>query len=513
MALPTLRTETRAADTRLPRRPWLTIRHFYLLIPLIFIVIYGSLSPTPPNDFWWYLRVGQIVSTQGTIPTIDQFTWTLSGQAPQVAVWLAAWLLYQLHQLGGVELIVLVRNLLLFATLLLVGIDARWRSNSWPLAGLAVLIAGGLSLNNLILRPQMWSWLPFVLFVFVLTHTGTGRLDRRWLAALPALMVFWVNTHGAFVLGLLLIGACAVGDGLRWLGNRGDAEARQRVVSLIAVGLATGLATLVTPLGLGMLPYMLLMTRHPNQNVVVDWLHPTLDEPINRLFYGAILVLLVVLATSRRRPPLAELLALCGLIWLAWTMQRSVTWFGLLAGPLLVSYLPRGGQRDAPAMAQPQSPVLNGLLLTIIVAPLVMVQPWLVTRLPLPEAVRSRVHETTAAGPLLAADTPIGATDYLRRHPGGRLFNELGYGSYLAWALPDQPVFFLPHVESFPPSLVQDYIAISNGRRAPELLASYGADRVLLSLAEQRGLSEALAATPAWTREYADQQSEIWRRI
>jgi hypothetical protein len=283
-------------------------------------------------------------------------------------------------------------------------------------------------------------------------------------------------------------------------------------LALVGTGLASGLAALATPLGLGMLPYLLLMTRHPNQATVLDFMHPTLDDPVNKLFYATILALLVTFAVSRRRPRASDLIAVCGLLWLAWTMQRSVTWFAMLAGPLLVHHLSRP-ETVRPATLTTPRPRLNKIILGTLLVPLLIAQPWLISRVPLPEALRARVHETTAYGPLLAADTPIGAVEYLRRQPGGRLFNEQGYGSYLAWALPQQPAFFLPFFEAFPPSLIDDYVAISHGREVTVRLARYDVDRVLLSLTEQPALSRALAASSAWQREYADEHSEVWRRL
>ena len=66
-------------------------------------------------------------------------------------------------------------------------------------------------------------------------------------------------------------------------------------------------------------------------------------------------------------------------------------------------------------------------------------------------------------------------------------------------------------VEPFPLSLLEDYIAISDGHGSVELLARYGADRVLLSKKLHPGLSLALQGAASWRKEYEDQQSEIWR--
>src|SRR5581483_6865037 len=88
----------------------------------------------------------------------------------------------------------------------------------------------------------------------------------------------------------------------------------------------------------------------------------------------------------------------------------------------------------------------------------------------------------------------------------------LTFGSYLIWALPNQPVFIDPRLELYSEQVIQDYETISAGRDAVALLQKDGADRVLLSTDRQPKLSTALARSGEWTREYADEQAEVWRR-
>jgi hypothetical protein len=505
-------------SSTLPDRRWLALgrpavrlEHLYVLLPLVFVVAYAALVPTPPNDFWWHLRVGQLVSA-GTIPRTNLFAWTLPADTPYVYAWLAGWLFSILYQAGGMELVIFSRTLLLALTLLIVAVDARRRSGSWRLAGLAVGLAGALSLNNLIVRPQNWSWLPFVLTAAIVSGYAGRRLRPAWLAALPPLMLFWVNAHGAFVLGLLILGAYVAGEAARWRWRLAGALTARELAWLLLAAAATGLATLLNPYGPGIYAYLAQMTNNPSQEFIVEWQHPSPADPVGRLFYAAILGVIAVFALGRRRPGPSEVILLCGFLWLAWSMQRTVTWFGLLAGPVLAGCLGRpAATTAAPPPARPAT-LLTGLLAALLLLALVAVQPWFVRRLPLPDYFQARLLPEPAPGPLLHRDTPVGAVAYLRDHPGGRLFNEMGYGSYLLWALPDQPVFIDPRVEMYPRRLWEDYVAIGRGDRSAERLAGYGADRVLLSRTEQPRLSAALAASPGWQREYADEQSEIWRR-
>ena len=88
----------------------------------------------------------------------------------------------------------------------------------------------------------------------------------------------------------------------------------------------------------------------------------------------------------------------------------------------------------------------------------------------------------------------------------------MGYGSYLIWAVPDQPVFVDPRVELFSSAIWDDYFSMSRGQQVAELVDRYEIDRALLSRQEQPELGQALARLPEWRREYQDRWSEIWRR-
>jgi hypothetical protein len=161
---------------------------------------------------------------------------------------------------------------------------------------------------------------------------------------------------------------------------------------------------------------------------------------------------------------------------------------------------------------EPQRNWLNAVLAGLLFVPVLAVQPWFVEGLPLPAAYRTMVWSGIADGPLVDVETPVKAVEYLRAKPGGRLFNEMGYGSYLIWALPEQKVFIDPRVELYPFEQWQDYIRISRGVRYNELLTTYGADRILLNSAIQKELTLQLHNDPLWLLEYTDDRAQIWTR-
>jgi hypothetical protein len=490
----------------------ITFDLLWTLVALALIGCFITLVPTPPNDFWWHLRAGQLVASSG-VPTTNLFAWTLPRDTPYVyATWLGEWLFYQLYAVGGLQATALARNLLGLAGFALVAVDERRRSGSWRLAALAALLAGMMTINNLIIRTQNWSWVPFGLFAALLSAYAAGRLHPRWLAALPALMAFWVNAHGAFVLGLVMVAIYAAGESARLvLGQAGRLTPRRLLWLYLALAGCVA-ATLANPLGAGIFGYVVkLLTDPPSQGLINEWQPPTTRSLAGMFFYISLLALMAALALGRRRPTITDTLLVCAFAWQAWNGQRYVVWFGMIAMPILAQCLasPRAKLRPAGL------PLANGLLAACLALVVVICQPPLRGLLPFPRAYTALFAPMPGAELTFSASTPVAASAWLRAHqPGeGRLFNEMGYGSYLIWAVwPEAQVFIDPRVELYPLAQWQDYQAVSEGRDVEATLARYGVTRVMLDRHSQPRLSQALGASSSWQREYQDAQSEIYRR-
>jgi hypothetical protein len=322
-------------------------------------------------------------------------------------------------------------------------------------------------------------------------------------------MIFWVNAHGAFVLGLALLGFFTAGEVISRMLRQDRALSWHELGLMAGIGVLTALATLINPHFAGIVDYVTgLMTDVPSQSLIEEWQSPTPAGIASVAFYISVLLLFLVFAYTRYRPTPTEAILLAGFLWLAWSGQRYVIWFGMVAMPLFAKGLAELPMR-LPSI-QPQRNLLNSVLAVLLFVPALLVQPWWVERVPLPESYWSMVWREVPEGSLLEVETPVGAADYLAAHPGGHLFNEMGYGSYLIWALPEQKVFIDPRVELYPYDQWMDYVRIGQGVRYNELLREYGADRVLLSIALQKELSTALEADPFWEKEYEDVYSEVW---
>jgi hypothetical protein len=505
--------------------PLIRLEHLWVILALSIVGAFISLVPNSPNDFWWHLKAGELVATSG-IPQTNLFAWTIPADTPYIyQSWLSEWLFYMLYQLGGLPLIVFARNMLGLGAFTLVAYEAHRRSGSWRLAAGVVLLAAAMSTNNLITRTQNWSWLPFMLLFILLGRYADNRLAPRWLVALPVIMIFWVNAHGAFVMGLLVTGAFMVGETLRRLLRQPRALSWERLRLLYATFAGMIVATIVNPLGIGIYGYVqLLLEDAPSQQFIIEWQSPTPDGIAGTFFYLSILVVIASCAFARRRPGITDVILICGLAWQAFSGVRYVVWFGMVAMPIVAQSLaapravfsPTGSpvRQRVSLRERGGGTVANLVVAGFLLGMVLLVQPWIKPVLPLPEPYQALFAPVPGAPQLFTADTPVEAANHLLAEPcDGHLFNEMGYGSYLDWALyPQAQVFIDPRVELYPLELWEDYIDLTRGRNVEELLAQYDITCVMLDVYLQPELAKTMPQLDGWHRTFVDERSEVWRR-
>jgi hypothetical protein len=485
----------------------------WVLVILAGFLFFTSLIPLPPNDFWWHLKIGEYIYTNHTIPTTNMFAWTLPDDQPFFyATWLAELFFYVLYRFGGLALITTTRTVFIGLSIWLVASESHRRSTSWRITSVVIALLCIMITNNLPIRTQMWSWIPFIVTYLILKRYSEKKVSWHWLFVCPALMIFWVNVHGSYILGLILIGAFFIGESLRTLFKHDDSLDWRSIGWIAGTGILSFFGVLVNPRFTGIISYTIkLLTDPPSQQLIEEWQSPTPQGIANIAFFVGILIFITVLAFSKYRLTITEILLFVGFLWLAWSGQRYVIWYGIISTPILARLI-----RDLPVRTPsftPQRNMINLVLAVVLFIPVLFVQPWFVERLPLPDTYWKQVLRGTPAGSLISAGTPVAASEYLKSHPGGRLFNEMGYGSYLIWSVPDQKVFIDPRVELYPYDQWMDYIHINNGANYNELLDKYGVDRILLDKNLQPELATVLQSDPMWNMEYEDPYAQIWNNV
>src|SRR5258708_40173713 len=83
------------------RRFNLTRRHLWLGLPVFVLLWKNFLFPLPVLDFWWHLKLGEVIAATRSIPRVDVFSFTAAEKPFIVQNWLTEVVYYGLYRAGG----------------------------------------------------------------------------------------------------------------------------------------------------------------------------------------------------------------------------------------------------------------------------------------------------------------------------------------------------------------------------------------------------------------------------
>jgi hypothetical protein len=241
------------------------------------------------NSFFTHLATGRLLLDEGLgqlwggMP--DPYTFTSGGRNWIVQSWFASVLYAGSEELAGAAGV----RLLTAVTCAALGALA-WRLTR-PAASLIprVALVGAV----LTIGASTWTSRPFLfgLVCFALTLlVAEGGLDPRWLVPIGW---FWVNTHGSFPLGVVMIALLALGRRLD--GERADTE--RRALEWSVAGIVAG--GILNPVGPTMLVFPITMlARSDVLAQIVEWQSPDFADTWARVFL--LMVLAGIVAVSRR---------------------------------------------------------------------------------------------------------------------------------------------------------------------------------------------------------------------
>jgi hypothetical protein len=329
---------------------------FRLLVPsatdLIFILLLvamtaGVLAPRLLGDasIGWHIRNGELMLHSHAITRTDPFSVTMGGQPWYAWEWLYDLVIASFHHWFGLNGVVLFSAVIIAATFALTLRLALKRGADMPVAVLLLALALGASTIHLLARPHVLSWLLTVIWFQLLDRNTSAdfpeRSRRLWW--LPTLMLLWVNLHGGFVVGLVLLGLYLVSDAIQYF-RCDDGEERRRLAmrlrQLGAVTAASVLASLINPYGyrLHVHVYRYLSDRWL-MNHIDEFLSPNFHGVAQQCFVAILLITIVALAGVRNKPPLSHLLVILFAAYSGLYASRSLPVSSLLltliVGPVL----------------------------------------------------------------------------------------------------------------------------------------------------------------------------------
>jgi len=282
---------------------------------LIFVILLVGLSTGPlstallgDGGTGWHIRTGEWILRSHSVPRVDLFSTTMQGQPWYAWEWLYDAIVGTLHRAAGLNGVVLFTAFAIALTfaLLLKRVLAR---ASLPTTVILLLLAFSASTVHFLARPHVVSWLFTLVWCEALeAFEATG--NSRTLLGLPLMMIIWVNVHGGFLIGLMLLGIYLLSN-VVMASVVGDTSAPARAWTLSGLGFASLMASLANPHGYNLYVHIVhylgdrFLMHH-----IEEFLRPDFHSVAQRCFAGLILVAVVTMAVLRRRMALRRWLIL-----------------------------------------------------------------------------------------------------------------------------------------------------------------------------------------------------------
>jgi uncharacterized membrane protein YidH (DUF202 family) len=324
----------------------------------------------------------------------------------------------------------------------------------------------------------------------------------------PLVMVAWANLHGGWVIGFVWLGIALASELWGWAWEQDNPAHRMRVRRLLMVTAASAVAVVATPHFFSLYPYPFeTQGSAAQQTLIQEWQSPNFHVLELRPF--ELMIFLIPVGFALKRPSMFDLLlALTGL-GLALQNVRNIALFVAALTPVLITTYGSWWTEYAKAHdwkftlpSRPAFAVITAVVLLLIMG-----------------ATSLRVANTISPArqqQLQVTEYPVGAADWLAAHPdvGTRMFNQYGFGGYLAYRFYPQPnrrVFIFGEAALMGDQLLNEYADVYYVRPDwKQVLDKYGVDYVVETTGDP--LANLLATQPDWKLVYKDNTAVIYVR-
>ena len=330
------------------------INIFLFLSAIIPIYLMGVVK-IGDYDIWFHLKAGEYILESGKISHLDPFSYA-NPQLPWIVhSWISAVVFHIVETVAGIKGLILFNALMISLAFTLIYLNMRlfMEKGRSVIFSLIVLVLAAYALRfRMWIRPHTFEFIYLTATVYILNLYRSGGKNRLYL--LPLIELLWVNTHGSFILGLIVPCIYVAGDitnGLlrsvrkKSVEENGGGKSPFALAKVMAIIAAVNLAaSLINPDFYGA-----LVSSFTILSPVIAKIDEFQPLTLNHLWgyslrytWGfSILVILSVAGfiVNRRRIDFADIFLMLAFVLMSIKGIRFLAEFALLAGPVVVKNL------------------------------------------------------------------------------------------------------------------------------------------------------------------------------
>jgi hypothetical protein len=398
-----------------------------LLILLASITFRARLAVRDP-DLWWHLETGNWIVQHHAFPHVGIFSRT-AGTRPWVAYsWGYEVLLSRAYAWFGIVGLALFGILLTVAVAFVLFWMLHRLSRDFWLAWMLALIGNCAFLFSLMPRPVFVTMILFmVTLTFLLESQRTGSMRLLWW--LPLVFVLWANIHIQFIYGLAMVGLFMGINLLQRLARRVGVEPgfiqppTLPLSRLIGVMFACFAATFVGPYSYHLYRVVAEYATEPVPfSIIEEFQAFTFKSTTHYVLLLLTAAAFFAIGWARKLEPFKLALLIVASV-VAFRTARDA-WFVSICAALFLADLRAREDSPKPVLKLPE---LAGVTVVLAIGMLLIAHD-----------VGFNTRDLDRA---ISREYPVDAVNFVRQNTfSGPLYNNLDWGGFLIWYLPQYPV-------------------------------------------------------------------------
>lgn len=314
------------------------------------------IHPAQNGDTWMHLKSGQLMIEKMQVLTKDDFSYTAAGKEWLNHQWLSQVIFYFVYKLFGVNGLIFFSAIVIFSAFILLFINI-YRKNNWLWSIFLTVLIILFSQEQFLARPLIFSLFLFSLFIFILHRYKYvwPPEKERYLYALIPLQIFWVNLHGAAIMGIFLVWAYITGEfidnNIRRNFKNDFSIKKNKYKKLLYVGILVLVSAGITPYGYKAILFPI--NEFKEMYFLTEWA-PALNKdillnfgimPYYRLF---LLISICIFIFRANFISSADIIIFGSLLYLSLSGKRHLPLYGFAIAPCISEYLRGIEFRKAP---------------------------------------------------------------------------------------------------------------------------------------------------------------------
>lgn len=455
------------------------------------VLLLGPRMLNIDGDLGRHITIGSYILQHLKIPMQDLFSHTMTGEPVIPHEWLAQVGFSLANTLMGLNGVVLLTAIVIAFTFTLTYREMIRKNVYRILAFVLTILAAYASSLHWLTRPHVFTFLFTAIWAYLLEN----EKSKSWLY--PLIMLVWVNTHGAFIAGFVILGGHIAG----WLWDFFHKEAVwERLRKLVMIGGLSFAATFLNPVGWKL--WNLSVGYVGNRYLVdhtLEYQSPNFHEPATWPFL--LLMVLGILALGLGgRMRAHQVILFAGWSAMSLYSARNIPLFAIVTTPYIglavQGIIEKSSlyQKMENRIASAEGNLRGSLIPSLVIILLLMAFP------PIPRTANQFAPNVF----------PVNAVDWMKIHPQqGEMLNYFDWGGYLLYRMwPEKTVFIDGQTDFYGEALTREYAQVINQENGwKDTLQKYNVSWVIIPA--NQPLEKALKDEMQWIVAYQDPTAVI----